>query len=821
MIEELSITKVLFVTGGGGLLTLAGWFLKDVISVNAKPIIEKHLKIDPERFGKKKKYFKALYNDLSKMPFVLHDFELDIESNYVNVIERKIDISTLQVDNKTSIHGDYDIKSFVLILGNAGIGKTTYTRNLILKIILNKTGVLNYDKHDLKRIIPIYVPLKIVDNSKKYPIISYILENNKYYQADYNKLLNDVKERKVLLFLDGYDEISTIANKNYIKEELILILGSGSYTYKLLYNDNYNDFYESVYLSKVWLTSRKEFYKSNLPIPLNHFTKYKENISGIVLEGVYDERIKLVDTLFNKYKKDNSKLQDLLNAEYFIHEINKSKDLELIALSKVPLFLTVMCYIYINDVKETSAIKINFLADYSLLINKFIELLLLELDQEKVKNETTGMKSAYLTRRNNFTNEKLQFIKYFAFINYDNKLNTFTIEKLKETAREFFKEQNDIVADLSNDNKDIIDEIINNGIFSFIGVKNKIEQYDFPHRKFKEVLGVQFLIDQNDSNFIINQICDGESYELSFEFLKKTSNKKDFVKLLLSNISDYDKSKNICVFLYEYCIINSELTSIITHQIEKELTDILENNGEFYLSKKLYQDLLLSQKFILYLVKNIVNNKNYKKEPFIALIFFNSSIDLKDYYIKDEDFQHLYDFFKYTHNKEIDISRFWKDEQKLKEFILSITRYNNSNIDENIFENVFLKIDFNHIYGVLDGTVNILGNQFKIFEIIQYKKSCKIEDFIFDIEQILIKHRNYTSKFRAYYSYFMSLYRHNLTQSEEHEIMEQLQSLETVNKIEVAKILSQKPVVLHANLVFANKISYDHVNVINRNFEFF
>lgn len=820
MIEELSITKTLIFTGGG-LLTITGWIFKDVISVNVKPIIEKYLKVDTDKIGKKKKYFKTLYNELSKMPFVLHDFELDIESNYVNVNERKIDISTLQVDSKTSIYGDYNIKSIVLILGNAGIGKTTYTRNIILKIIHNKEGVLNYSKNDLKKIIPIYVPLKIVDNSRKNPIISYILENNKYYEADYNKLLSDVKERKILLFLDGYDEISTIANKNYIKEELVLILGSGSNTYRLLYNDNYNEFYESLYLSKVWLTSRKEFYRSNLPIPLNHFTKYKENIAGVVLEGVFDERIKLVDTLFNKYKKDNPKLQDLLNAEYFIYEINKSKDQELIALSNVPLFLTVMCYIYINDVKETNQITINFLADYSLLINKFIELLLLELDQEKVKNEKKGMRSAYLTRRNNFTNEKLQFIKYFAFKNYDNKLNTFTIDKLKETAKEFFKNQNDIIDDLSNDNKDIIDEIINNGIFSFIGVKNKIEQYDFPHRKFKEVLGVQFLIDQNDSNFIINQICDGESYELSFEFLKKTNNKRDFIKLLLLNINDYDKSKNICVFLFEYCISSAELKEIITTQLEQELTDLLDNQKEFYLSKKLYQDLQLSQKFILYLVKNTINNIDEEKVPFIALIFFNNNIELKDYYIQDRDFIHLYDFFQYTHNKEININNFYQDDAKLKEYILSIIRHNKSIIDENIFENCFLKIDFHYLLDILDGTIKILSDQFKIFEIIQQKRPSKIEDLIFDMEQLLIMYKDSPSKFKSYYTYFMSLYNHNQNVEDKNELMISLQNLQTINKIEVAKVLNNRMVVLGGDLEFNNYFSYDSVKIINTNFEFF
>ena len=248
-----------------------------------------------------------------------------------------------------------------------------------------------------------------------------------------------------------------------------------------------------------------------------------------------------------------------------------------------------MCYIYINDVKMTKNTNINFLSDYYNLINKFIELLLIELDTEKVKSHATGKKSAYLTRRNNNTDKKLSFIKFFAFKNYHADLNTFTIKELKNSAMQFFWDDIAIMDTLQNlDKKDIIDEIINNGIFSFIGTIDDLDQYDFPHRKFKEILGVQFIIDQNDTNYIIKELIKGESFELGFEYFKKIYNKTEFIHLLIQSLYSIEQSKNICSFLYEYCLEEKKYSKLIVTEIQKEIQKVSKQSSHFYISQKLY-----------------------------------------------------------------------------------------------------------------------------------------------------------------------------------------------------------------------------------------
>lgn len=67
--------------------------VKNVATANLKPYIEKYGIVSEywKKINIKKTYFLSLYQELSKMPFVLHDFELDIEGNYVEVRDNKID----------------------------------------------------------------------------------------------------------------------------------------------------------------------------------------------------------------------------------------------------------------------------------------------------------------------------------------------------------------------------------------------------------------------------------------------------------------------------------------------------------------------------------------------------------------------------------------------------------------------------------------------------------------------------------------------------------------------------------------------------------
>lgn len=797
-----------------GALILA--YFHEIILKNLEPFTERYLLLKPylQRFGRKRKYFKNLYDELSKMPFVLHDFELDIEGNYVDVISKKIDIESLKIEEKKNVYQEYEIKPFVLILGNAGIGKTTFTRNVILKILSKKTKILNYEEKELKNVIPIYVPLKIINNSIKSPIVHFVLDNNMFYKSNEKKFLEDLRNRKIFLFLDGYDEVSTIAKRNYLKEELELILGSGTNIYNLNYNHDFRDIYSSFYFSKVWLTSRKEFYKSNLPIPLEHLIKYKENIAGVILEGVDDERFKLVNTLFDKYKINSQKLNELLNAELFIYEIDNSQDEDLISLSKVPLFLTVMCYIYIQDVLETNKTRINFISDYYYLINKFILLLIIELDSEKVKDQTPGVKEAYLTRRNNNPNDKLSFIKYFAFKNYDKNLNTFTIKELKKSALEFFKDESKILDNLKNERKtDIVDEIINNGIFSYIGKIDETEQFDFPHRKFKEVLGVQFIIDKNDKGFIVNEIKQGNSFELGFEYFKKIAEKIDFISILLKHLDNKSHSEQICTFLYEYCLENENYSKVISKEFEKILKKSLEDESKIFVNQKLYEKLDFDSAFYEFLLSNLGFN-NSKKISYISLLAYSRKQLIYEDTLTNTFNNHIYYYFKYTKNKEIDKRVLELSEEKIKQYILSIIAFNKNSIDENMLSNLFINMELKFILPLME-KCKILNNQFRIFNLIKDKKNSTTNDLAFDFQQLL-----YKKKLDSDFNYFMKLYGVSDFENKMIQLKDSLSVLTDVN-IKLIENEIEKIGIITSLVNNLDVINYKESKPIYNNIEFY
>ncbi|RCU42296.1 hypothetical protein EIZ47_10140 [Chryseobacterium lacus] len=795
------------------IVSLLVLIFRNVISANLKPYIDKYGILEKyiDKVSTKKNYFKNLYAELSKMPFVLHDFELDIEGNYVEVLDNKIDIESLKVEERRIVYQEYEIKPFVLILGNAGIGKTTFTRNIILKIINKKYKILNYEAKELKKVIPIYVPLKIIDNSTRNPVLKYILNNNSYYKNNEEKLERDLRNRNVFLFLDGYDEVSTVANRNYLREELILIFGSGTNTLNFRYDDKYASIYNAMYLSKVWLTSRKEFYKSNLPIPTQHMVKYKENIAGVALEGVDDERLKLVNILFSKYFNNNNELKALLDGEFFIYEIDNSRDKELISLSKVPLFLTVMCYIYINDVKNTKDTKIKFLSDYYSLINKFIELLLIELDEEKVKNHTIGKKNAYLRRRNNYTEKKLAFIKYFAFKNFDADLNTFTIDQLKQAAINYFFDDNEVLENLRDGKKNnIVDEIINNGIFSYIGIVDDIDQYDFPHRKFKEILGVQFIIDQQDTNYITKELIKGESFELGYEYFKKIDNKTDFISLLVQKLYSLEQSKHICTFLYEYCLEEQHFANLIVIEIQKEIQKLSPQSNHFYISQKLYESLNFTEAYYNFLLEKIISS-NYNRSTFISLLFYSKGSVRYDDVLRDNDY--IYHYLTYVKSREINPAIVELEEKELKQFILSIVTNNKKSIDENIFTNCFAQISKEYLLPLLNST-KILDNQFRIFEKYKYEQTPSRSDLIFDIELIMKM-----KKLKDYFKYLCDLY--HITDSIIIKNLEKdLHQLTEYNSTTIQSILDKHHINNFSQCVITGK-SYQDTKIITSNIDIY
>ena len=94
-----------------------------------------------------------------------------------------------------------------LILGSAGIGKTTFLRRTALNIVAGKGRSAQFLEGEY--LIPFYVPLKALDLGERSPILRYLRSNYPLLsgRSGLRRLTRLAREKKILLLLDGYDEI--------------------------------------------------------------------------------------------------------------------------------------------------------------------------------------------------------------------------------------------------------------------------------------------------------------------------------------------------------------------------------------------------------------------------------------------------------------------------------------------------------------------------------------------------------------------------------------------------------------------------------------
>lgn len=462
----------------------------------------------------RKGYLIDLEKKIRQMPFIYKDLDTDVINDFVDVDFQSIDLGTLQLQTQSKIlitQKDEKLKrNFkVLFLGNAGIGKTTFQRRTILTIINNESN--SKFLYDLESPIPLYIPLKAVDNSGPYPIYRYIIENNPLFANRFGllRLLNLAKARRVFLFLDGYDEIPfTGGTQNFVQEELNQIFSPprlvlhSSWIPISVNTSEQSAFYEALSNCRVWLSSRREFFEKN---PINCLrdeqTKQVSAIAAIELKGIGNNRIKLARKIFDKYRKRSEGYYEFLNEEYFLYEIDNS-DTEIKNLSYNPLFLTVMCYIYAQKAVNEKDHKVAWAKRFDELIMECVELLLNDLDENKARDLPKAHKEALLTRRNPFIEEKKIFLQYFSIQLYFDDKPVFTIPYIKQQLREFFEVEfksptsDLILRNLEDDDTakpNIALQLIYQGVFVLVDTGRDEVLYDFPHRRFREVLASKYV----------------------------------------------------------------------------------------------------------------------------------------------------------------------------------------------------------------------------------------------------------------------------------------------------------------------------------------
>jgi hypothetical protein len=580
-------------------------FLYPLLEKVRPPLVKTYFRLFP---ATKRAHFNELRTRLRQMPFIYRPlgdkhFGEDLEKDYVQIWMRPLELSTLQFNSGTNYDptsklGDEDMRILDLsatyemvrsnrtciIFGHAGVGKTTFASYCVLSLI-NRLIVEGFYPFDIsEQLIPFLVPLKVVDESESNPILSYLLRSNRYLYSSggLKRLIRLCQRGKVLLVLDGYDEVYSATNmESALRAEIdaifnhsIPITKPGPPTKRTA------DFY--YYLAKgknrVWLTTRKDFYRQNRLLvesksqlqkrvqrwiaarygwfkwigqwsydsltEVGYYGIGDPGIASIEILGVW-ERAELTRKIFDRYK--NLENHSHLDVQEFLSFVDSHYDDETRKLSLNPLFLTVMCYVYIQHTFSATQSEGSTLRD---LVSECVRLLIQELDEERVRLPIPYTGKA-LKDRLAFHHEKQEFLQYFASrCFHDERLlrqKVFTEQDLVAALTQYTRlATTSSLREVHKKPVEIIQQLIYQGVFVVADASVERTFYDFPHRRFREILAVKYW--DNEETFAECLAMVGEPHFAEFVlvfFKTSTSFQNALLQQILNGIDGSSRGEHL------------------------------------------------------------------------------------------------------------------------------------------------------------------------------------------------------------------------------------------------------------------------------------
>jgi hypothetical protein len=474
------------------------------------------------------------------MPFIYRDLDLEVDAAYV---EPDVCLLDLAGGRRSSVitmsFGDrIRERRRIVFLGDAGVGKTMVQRRTILEL-LSASG--HRYLHPRERPYPIYIELKTIDVRDDTPLLTYLLTEAPPIAARGPKgLLRLARNRQLFLFFDGYDEAQVTADRA-LQKELATLFGP---VQSVLEGPN-AEIYTALRTNRIWLSSRIDFFAVH---SLTEDYRWDSGYTGdrpasVEIVGVGTNRRGLVRHIFDKYRQRSERYRDLLSEEVFLSLVDTSPDDELASLSNNPLFLTVMAYVYVKRVIDDRLEERQWFVAVDELIDECTRLLLVDLDREKARGLPELHRRALLTRRNLHSEEKLVFLRWFAWKLYADGRSVFDKPYLRASAQEFFASPRGAVPEatrpaifrnLHTDEGDVR-ALDNQLIFSgvLIPLRRRGDTlYDLPHRRFREVLALSHLL-ENGSTELMLDAPDAEMSELLILAFRRAPLRGHVVRTLL------------------------------------------------------------------------------------------------------------------------------------------------------------------------------------------------------------------------------------------------------------------------------------------------
>ncbi|MBS0215554.1 MAG: hypothetical protein JSR50_07320 [Proteobacteria bacterium] len=492
-------------------------------------------------------YKARLRQKLIEMPFLFRDMQLSARDDYVALDVLSITSDGLRAQKDTFADHRGPIAKFeayrkAFLFADGGYGKTTLFRNIALEVLARRPW---QEFLGARGLLPIYVPLKVVQTAADFAIIEAIQASDPYFSGarGLSRIKRLGSKGKLIIFFDGYDEMPYTGGFDHVKRELETLFeknsmsGALSFGYASVFAESvYWPIYKAIRESRIYLASRREFFEYN---PIYGVPE----VQTWYVRGLDDRRITLVEKIFSKYRgKTISSSGKKLNAELFLQQLSRAST-EIGELSQSPLFLTVMCYIYVTEgASDNSPV---FSSGASELVRICIRLLLQDLDEYKSRDFDEATRQAISNRRSAYPDEKLDFLRFFAKKLYEDDQSYFGEAYIIDVAREFFSKEcqsgncEEILRGLNSNDAtiNIIRQVILSGIFVLVEMRGESRYLDFPHRIFREVLAIDYFLRRPITSFAINTLLGKKYSELALLFVEQSGEAHVIVKELVERIS--------------------------------------------------------------------------------------------------------------------------------------------------------------------------------------------------------------------------------------------------------------------------------------------
>jgi hypothetical protein len=468
----------------------------------------------------KHRYFNQLRSLLASMPFIYQDLKLEVLSDFVDADVQTVDPQTLKErPNRTFLEKTATARLVdhrrALLFGDGGMGKTTFFRYVTLAALDRKHALKIFNQQE--HVLPIFIPLKALDNSKPFPIAEALLRDCEYFLGAWGKrrLFRLARSRKLLLLFDGFDEIPHFPNNGALADELCAIFGPLDLPIPARVEaSEHRELYGELRFCRAYLSSRRDYFLAQ-PLTLAN------DVPRWLLRGLSDTRARLVGNIFRHYIQRNKAFYSpMLNHELFISELEASSDEGFVELSRNPLFLTVIVFVYVSEITQGKNRGDLFKRSSSELIAQCTHLLIYGIDEAKTVGMSKIQAEALLARRTNDPEDKMKFLRYLAGKVSLAKISVFSEDDLMKWAVEYFKRDGSknaaILSRLQRnlETGNIVLELLQSGIFVKVAMVGGVARYDFPHRRFRECLSEELVLDMMNTSQMSEIFRDASIHDL-------------------------------------------------------------------------------------------------------------------------------------------------------------------------------------------------------------------------------------------------------------------------------------------------------------------